>query len=660
MSDKLNEAISLHQNNQFNEAEQAYIFCLEENASHPKANHLYGLLQYQTGRKLSGIEMIEKSISILSSDPRPYMDLVKMYKLENRLDDAIELLRDFYKQFNEPKAMVEIASIATVLGNTNSAIEAYRKAIESMPSTIELHYNLGNALRTAGRVDEAIEAYRNTLQLDAAFMPAILNLASQLNLTKDFQEALAILNRAPKENTNTYEYHFLTAHAYMGFLEEAKAEYHLRAASKLTSEPLTCLETLAHCLFRQLKHSEAKELALQALDIDSHSAIANYVLGDILALSGDIEQARVKMWESFQKNPNFMETIRCLLNYRGLPNTQMDQVVHAAKNCCNAKSTFNVEERSNLLVTLGTYYEKNDQIYKAFKFLEEGNKLLRSSYEYDEAKHLHAFLSMQELDSNLLLNAQGHLQANAIFIVGMPRSGTSLIEQIMSCHSKVNALGESTCFPNEVRKLGASMSSRLSSSLINLLGENYVKALNVPQNDKPFFTDKLPFNFRNIGLIAAALPNAKIIHCVRDPVETCLSIYKHIWEDAPNIHPYAQDFKELATFYKTYVELMNHWYETCGERIYRIDYEQVVTQPEAEIANILDFCGLPFENACLEFYKSKRIVNTTSAYQVKRSIYKDSLAISDRYGDELDELRTNLSTVAPWKRKARIKTQSKP
>jgi len=660
MSDKLNEAISLHKNNQFNEAEQAYISCLEENVSHPKANHLYGLLQYQTGRKLSGIEMIEKSISLLSSDPQPYMDLVKMYKLENRLDDAIELLRGFYQQFNEPKAMVEIASIATMLGNTNSAIEAYRKAIESMPSQIELHYNLGNALRTAGRMDEAISAYRNTLQLDAAFMPAILNLASQLNLIKDFHEALTVLNRAPHDNTNTYEYHFVTAHAYMGLLEEAKAEYHLRAASKLTSEPLTCFEALAHCLLRQLKHSEAKEFALQAIDIDSHSAIATYVLGDILALSGDIEQARVKMWESFQNNPNFMETIRCLLNYRGLPNEQMEQVVNAAKTCCDSAGNYNAEDKSALLVALGAYYEKNDQTDEAFKFLEEGNKLLRSSYEYDETKHLNALLSMQELDSNLLLKAQGHLQANAIFIVGMPRSGTSLIEQIMSCHSKVNALGESPCFPDEVRKLGGSISLRISPSIINALGENYVKALNLPQNDKPFFTDKLPHNFRNIGLIAAALPNAKIIHCVRDPVETCLSIYKQIWKDASNSHAYAQDLEELATYYKTYVELMNHWYDTCGERIYRIDYEQVVMHPEAEIAKILDFCGLPFENACLEFYKSKRIVNTTSAYQVKRSIYKDSLAISDRYGEKLDELRTSLSTVAPWKRKARIEIQSKP
>ena len=237
-----------------------------------------------------------------------------------------------------------------------------------------------------------------------------------------------------------------------------------------------------------------------------------------------------------------------------------------------------------------------------------------------------------------------------IFILGLPRVGSTLLEQIIASHSQVEATHELPNILAIAHKLNQrkahDLDSRypdillsLSAPQLKLIGEQYINDSEVFRSGRKFFIDKMPNNFRHIGLIKLILPNAKIIDIRRSSMSACFSCYKQLFAEGQE---FTYDLKDLGSYYNNYVDLMDHWNKVLPNKILSMNYEDVVNNFESSVKEILDYCELPFEKECLEFYKSNRSVRTPSSEQVRQPIYKSGMDYWKNYESYLDELKSEL------------------
>lgn len=283
---------------------------------------------------------------------------------------------------------------------------------------------------------------------------------------------------------------------------------------------------------------------------------------------------------------------------------------------------------------LAKEYEDLQQYEESFRALERGARAQRSMLKYDsrdELSSLHAVRQAFTRDAFLSLGP-GFEAEGPIFIVGMPRTGTTLLERLLSSHSQVWSVGEFTAFPALLAELvnarlaGAAEGKQSSEESLRIdfreLGKRYTNAARQLSGGRPYFVDKLPFNFLYCGYILAALPGAKVIHLTRDPMDTCYAVYKTLFFNA---YYFSYDLDELADYYVGYREQMNHWHQVLPGRILDVQYEELVRDPQAQIRRVLEWCGLPWEDSVLAYNEQERPSMTASAMQVRRPIYTDSI-----------------------------------
>ena len=303
---------------------------------------------------------------------------------------------------------------------------------------------------------------------------------------------------------------------------------------------------------------------------------------------------------------------------------------------------------------MGKAYEDLKDYKRSINFYNEGNDLNRGRSSYDPkaveaiSKRIKKFFNKKFIKDK---SDSGDLSPDPIFIVGLPRSGSTLIEQILSSHSKVEGTMELPNMLNMARRLGSGTKdqtsypeilSKLSTSEIESLGKQYISETKMIRSEFPFFIDKMPNNFSHIGLINLILPNAKIIDARRDPLDTCFSCYKQLFARG---QMFTYDFNELARYYVNYIKLMDHWDEVLPGKVYRVFYENIVENQEDETKNLLEFCNLPFEENCLRFYETKRAVKTASSEQVRQPIYRKSIHHWKNYEPFLKELKKGLTPL---------------
>ena len=300
---------------------------------------------------------------------------------------------------------------------------------------------------------------------------------------------------------------------------------------------------------------------------------------------------------------------------------------------------------------LGKVFDDLKQYQKAFEYLQTTNHLQRQSFDYSIEKQKAFFKRhKQGLDQVLLKHCKHHVVSDdtPIFVVGMPRSGTSLVEQILASHPLVYGAGEvehskllvdavqgftQKPFPDDINKV--------SPQTLRKAAQVYIEKLKLNAGPATRVVDKLPHNFLRIGLFAAVMPNAKIVLCERNPMDNCLSIYQHMFGPA---HAYAADLSDLGQYYCLYRDLMAWWEEILPGHIYRVTYEQMVRDTENQVRQLLEYCGLPFDEHCLSFHKTRRQVKTPSASQVRQPIYKDSSGRWKNYAKQLEPLRIALES----------------
>ena len=312
------------------------------------------------------------------------------------------------------------------------------------------------------------------------------------------------------------------------------------------------------------------------------------------------------------------------------------------------------QDRVFLQFALGKAFEDKEQFDLSFQHYNKGNELKHAQLQYrSEGTTQECDAQIEACSQDLFANSSGCLDADPIFVVGLPRAGSTLLEQILSSHSQIDGTLE---LPNvlsisgKLRRMGQREGAQtypfnlsdLTGEQLREFGEEYIRDTRIHRQDAPFFIDKMPNNFRHIGLIRLMLPNAKIIDARRDPMACCFSGFKQLFAEG---QMFSYDLEDIAHYYRDYVRLMTHWDTVLPGHVLRVQHEDVVADLETQVRRMLDYCGVPFEASCLEFHKTERNVRTPSSEQVRQPVYSTALEQWKHYEPWLGPLKTTLGNL---------------
>jgi tetratricopeptide (TPR) repeat protein len=377
-------------------------------------------------------------------------------------------------------------------------------------------------------------------------------------------------------------------------------------------------------------------------------------LGHALKTAGQQERAIAAYRRAIALEPGMGEAWWSLANLKTF--RFGDEEVEAMRGQLARGDELPVQERNQFEFALGKALEDRGEYEESFRHYLEGNSLRRTTVAYSaDDNHLKVRRAKQMLDSEFFARRAGHgaSAADPIFVLGLPRSGSTLIEQILSSHTQVEGtmeLQEVIGLTRGLRRMAESRAggylevlATQSADELRALGERYLQRTRIHRKSgAPFFIDKMPNNFQHIGLIQLALPNAKIVDARRHPLACCLSTFKQHFARGQK---FRYELAELGRYYRDYVELMAHYDAVLPGRIHRVFYEAMVDDTEAEVRRLLDHCGLPFEDGCLRFYENERAVRTASSEQVRKPIYREGKDHHRHYEPWLGPLREALGDV---------------
>ena len=563
-------------------------------------------------RKLSAAERAyNKAIKISPDFVEAHNNLGNVLLDRDRPKQAFNIFNKALKlRPGHPMLLTNLGNALQLQGEFEKAIGWFKKAITQDSSFAGAHNNIANAYRDLGRYQEAVAAYKQAIQTSPGIADTYYNLGSVLNELEEFDDAVSNFQKTIEiDPRHDKAYNGLgNAQAYSGKIDEAIASYR------------------------------------KAIEIDPRHKNAFKGLGNVLSDMGEIDQANASYRKAIELNPEPADIYRSLSTNKKF--TDYDEDIHSMQSLY-AKENLSDEQKMYLAFALGKAYEDLGEYEKSMNFIIEATRLKRTLFNYSIPDTADIFREIKETFSLEFYSdrkGMGIPDPTPIFILGMPRSGTSLVEQILASHPHVFGAGELTDLPILVRKSCATGSSwkfperivELDLAAMEDLGKEYVARIRLHSDDAEYITDKMPHNFIHIGLIKAILPNAKIIHCTRDPMDNCLSLFKNYFSSA---HYYSYDLTELGQYYNLYLDLMQHWRENLSGFIYDQSYEALVADQESQIRQLLDYCHLPWDDACLEFHKTRRKVRTASNAQVRRPIYQDSVKLWKRYEKQLEPLR---------------------
>lgn len=543
-------------------------------------------------------------------------------------------------------------------GRLPEAITAHRRAIELSPGFAPAHNNLGNALRDAGDLAAAESALRDACRADPQYAEARFNLALVLRDEKQLNEA----ERFCREALRLAPSH-LKAKALLGNLMLEKGDFGQAAdflgaacrGSPFLAGTWMNLGVALEALGRFEEADAAYQTVIaQAPDL----AEAHYALGRRLEQQGEAERAAEEFRRALEADPKLSSAY---LSLSGLSRLGLTEEERARMGALLANAELHANDRSNLLYALGRTAEREGKHDEAFHWMRLANEIDHRRTAFDEIENLDFVkrtAAAFPVDCWSLL-PKGSDSERPVFIVGMPRSGTTLVEQIIASHPAAAGGGELVELPeiaDELARDGGAARPypesvrEMTATEAAALAERYLSRLLKVDRNAARVTDKLPFNFRHLGLITTLFPRARIIHCRRDPRDIALSCYFIKFHRPIS---FACDLFELGAYLRHYQALMAHWRRALPRPMLEVQYEDLVADPERHVHRIIDFCGLPWDEACLNFHSAKRSVRTASANQVRRPIYASSVGRWKLYGKHLAPLYAELEGRLPPKRHKR-------
>ncbi|MGB5334143.1 MAG: sulfotransferase [Woeseiaceae bacterium] len=387
------------------------------------------------------------------------------------------------------------------------------------------------------------------------------------------------------------------------------------------------------------KHEQAHRCYSRAVELDGNNTRYLYNLASSSVAVGELQQAEALYSRVVEMNPENFDALHNRSTLR--KQTQDDNHIGELEQALQKLAPGDAGEAS-LCYALAKEHEDLGEDERSFAWLKRGADSRRRQLAYDVQTEVSVTKRIMEIFDRDYADTVTNLpeRRGPIFVLGLPRSGTTLVDRIISSHSKVDSLGEIPDFALTLTRLGGSADrDRLLEAAVGIdpdkLGGSYISSVASYGSDAPYFVDKSPTNYLYIGLIAKALPGVPIVHVRRHPVDSCLAMYRALFRMG---YPFSYDLDDLAEYYIAYDALMNHWRTLFPETLLDVSYEELVENQEPVSREIIAHCGLAWEPACLEFDKNKAPVSTASAAQVRKPIYRDSLARWRRFETQLAPL----------------------
>lgn len=553
---------------------------------------------------------------------------------------------------NQPDALHMGGIVALQTGRLDKAIERLGRLAQVQPRNPGALADLGLALQTVGRLGEAEQALASALKIRSAFPEAWLNLGNVMSAMGRDPQAADCYARALKLRPAFPEAHNNLAIVELRLGRPQRALDGARQALKLRPGMAEAGQTEALALDALGRPDEAIAMAKRAIDQRPHSGGAWYDLGSIELHYGRLEDAAAHFRQAIAREPGRGEWHRMLAET--VRHRTRDAEIEAMQAAYDDPATRDAE-RLHFAFGLGKALADIGEHESAFDYIAAGNRLRRQRLAYSTADSEARFADLEAAFTPELFArhaGSGDPDSTPIFVLGMPRSGTSLVEQVIASHPDVHGGGEFTLLNQLVGSLGAGggplrfteLLARVADPQLKALGARYVADLRALSAGSRFITDKTPGNFLLIGMIRLILPNATIIHCRRDPVDTCLSIYRTYF-GAEGLR-YAYDLAEIGHYYRLYAGLMAHWHALLPGFVHDVTYEQLIGDFDREAPKILAACGLDWREECRNFFDAGRPVHTASSAQVRQPIYTTSVGQGARYGDRLAPLLEALGPLA--------------
>lgn len=618
----------------------------------------------------SALEQYPADANILCLSAKALMRLDQFELAESRANAAIALYPDF------PKPHEILGELFMRQDKPEQGVESFRRATELDPTRADTHMKLGMALMRLGRAEEAENAIDDSRRLD----PNRDLIARAAALEQDGELAAAekiyrqILSREP-DNVEALR---LLAAVAASQRHYGDAEILLQRAVDCAPDFIRARADLISVQLERDRFDEAIKNAERLILMGDQLPDSYLLLGNAYGSAGRYEEAIGAYENALERAPGHCGA------FAGLGNMlktigQYDSAVAAYRACIshdptNAEAywslanlkTFRFEESEvtamqtlldkeglppessvQLCNALGLEYEYRRDYEHAFEYFERGNSERRQSERYDpvETEDLHDRMIGVFSGEFLTKHADcGDSDASPIFIVGLPRSGSTLIEQILASHSQVEGTHELSDLGRITQNIAKDFEirERYPESLLQLdakafagLGASYVSRTRRHRAGRAHFIDKNPNNFVHIGLLHLVLPNARIIDARRHPLDSCFGSYKQLFARG---QPFSYDLVELGEYYLQYRQLMDHWHDVMPGFVLEVGYEDVVANLEHEVQRILEYCNLPWEDDCLRFHETERAVKTASSEQVRQPIYSSSVNLWRNYEPWLGEL----------------------
>jgi tetratricopeptide (TPR) repeat protein len=567
------------------------------------------------------------------------------------------------------------------------AISHHEKALAIRPRFALAHISLGDAYRHLERHDEAIAQYQRALAINPQLAQAYVNLGGTLQLTGRREQAIKVYQRALATNPGLADAHYNLGNLFAGLSDVQAAAFYYEQAVALRPTMAEAHNNLGNVLQKRGRFQEAvahyqAALRLKPRDASAwrnmgdawrslkgfDTAIASYRaalvsdpgdvtamnhLGGVLTITGRLDAAASVYEAALKVQP---QNVGVHFNYATVKRFAADdRRLPLLEDLAACEASLPEEARVALHFTLGKAYADLGNGERSFHHLSLGNRLERRNLTYDELAALSLFERIKSAFSKDLLRTRsgaGHLSEIPIFIIGMPRSGTSLVEQILASHPKVFGAGEvnhfstaASAFAVRTRSQYPEMLAKLSDDDLRELGKAYLAQVSAAAGSAERIVDKMPANFQSAGLIHLALPRARIIHVRRDPVDTCLSCFAQLFAEG---QPFAYDLAELGRYYKGYDALMAHWRAVLPPgAMLEVQYEDLVGDLETQARRLVRYCGLGWDERCLSFHQTQRPVQTASLVQVREPLHAKSVGRWRLYGARLRPLLDTLGVDPP-------------
>ena len=549
--------------------------------------------------------------NIVASVPRKEVEFVYGLFTEGRIEDAIKQIKILNEKYpNQPFLFNLIGACYKEKGELEGAVKMFSIAVSIEPKYAEAFYNLGAVLSDLDQKDQAVENYRKAISIQPNYYDAHNNLGNALLELGHIDSAIESLEWAV-----AYKHDFAEGYNNLGnaFNDSGKTD--------------KAIENYKKAISYNSKYEKAYfNLALVYKD-----------LGNKRDFIENIEKA-------LSLNPNWGHAYYHLSRVKKY--TKNDPQINQIKLALKSDKIDSID-LIGLNFALSKVYEDLENPEDQFKYLNEANSLRKKELNYTIDKDQKLFSRIKQTFTNppkiLDISAPTSTSIRPIFIVGMPRSGTSLVHQILDSHASVHGVGELNHINKFVVPLLKSFNEENSScfSKNDLLSvrEQYLESLPIKDVNENIIVDKMPLNFRYLGFILSSFPEAKVIHMNRDPMATCWSIYKY--EFRGNAYSFNQE--DIAIYFGLYKELMDFWKKLFPNKIYDVCYEDLTVSQEEETKKILKYCELEWDENCLNFHDNKSAVKTTSSMQVRRQMYQGSSEAWRKYEQYLQPLIKGLS-----------------